>query len=184
MTSTQRINTQQLTITDTISKCLVVIFLKKMSADVATTKYMDTLLGVSTESIRQVKPFSIADQNITVIFVEMCDTRLASFVYNQWKSNNTDQTVTLYTASEYLCNVAAKKFQEPSFNNPGSAFHALFKPSALSALMFQQPQTVSVQVQSNTAPVQQLSNNHFQFNTRPQAQQFRPPSFNNVIEID
>uniref|UniRef100_A0AC34FY48 Uncharacterized protein n=1 Tax=Panagrolaimus sp. ES5 TaxID=591445 RepID=A0AC34FY48_9BILA len=154
-----------------------------MGAEVATTKYMDSLLGVSTESIRQVKAYPINDQNTTVIFVEMCDTRLATFVYNQWKNNNTDSNVILYSASEFLCRAAAKKFQQPSFNNPGSAFHALFKPSALSALMFQQPQTVSVQVQSNTAPIQQSTINRFPF-TRPPAQQFRPPPINDVIEID
>jgi|UniRef100_A0AC35GHS2 hypothetical protein len=177
-------NNTQLTISDTISKCLVVFYLKKVTPDVATIRYMDKFFGVSTESINQVKKYPIQDPNTTVIFIEMISSVIATFAYNQWKTNNSDKDVLVYTASDFLCSVAAKKFHQPSFNNPGSAFHALFKPNTLSALMFQQPQQVQITAsnQSNTAPIQQpqVRNNPFSFRFNIPQQQSRPPPLNDL----
>jgi hypothetical protein len=186
----QQQHQKQLTINDTISKCLVVFYLRRVNKDeVATNEYMDRLLGVSTESIRQVKPYPTKDPNILAIFVEMVDTRLATFVYKQWK--NTEPDVFLFTAGDYLCKVAAKKFQKPSFDNPTRAFHALYKPNTLAALFYQTPRTVPVHVgQPNTAPIQPF-NNQFRFPSVSQPQQpiqqlqrQPPPSLHDVINID
>lgn len=75
---------------------------------------------------------------------------------------------------------------KPTYDNPASAFHALYRPDIVSSLMFQTQETVSVQVQPHTAPVQQLAGNTFAYPTihRINARQPPPAPISDVITLD